>query len=81
MQTVTGGPAKDKDGRPGSDQGSKGGAVPEPLKLVGGIGMELLRDVAAVRDAMLEAAGNAWKGVRDATVDVMQYQYGPEVRF
>jgi hypothetical protein len=28
---------------------------------------------------MLDAAGNAWKGARDATVDVMSYQYGGEV--
>jgi hypothetical protein len=28
---------------------------------------------------MLDAAGNAWSGMRVATVDVMQYQYGNEV--
>jgi hypothetical protein len=28
---------------------------------------------------MLDAAGNAWSGMREATVDVMQYQYGNEV--
>jgi hypothetical protein len=28
---------------------------------------------------MLGAAGNAWSGMREATVDVMQYQYGNEV--
>jgi hypothetical protein len=37
------------------------------------------QDIAAVRDAMLDAAGNAWSGMREATVDVMQYQYGNEV--
>lgn len=25
---------------------------------------------------MLDAAGNAWSGMREATVDVMQYQVG-----
>lgn len=28
---------------------------------------------------MLDAVGNAWSGMREATVDVMQYQYGNEV--
>jgi len=37
------------------------------------------QDIAAVRDAMLDAAGNAWSGMREATVDVMAYQYGSEV--
>lgn len=32
-----------------------------------------------MRDAMIDAAGNAWTGMREATVDVMQYQYGSEV--
>lgn len=32
-----------------------------------------------MRDAMLDAAGNAWSGMREATVDVVQYQYGNEV--
>lgn len=40
----------------------------------------LVQDIAAVRDAMLDAAGQAWQGAREATVDVMQYQYGGEVR-
>jgi hypothetical protein len=38
-----------------------------------------LQDIASVRDAMLDAAGNAWSGMREATVDVMSYQYGNEV--
>jgi hypothetical protein len=38
VNTVSGG----KDGKNGADQ-SKTGPVPEPLKMVGGIGMELLR--------------------------------------
>lgn len=59
--------------------GSNKPVVPEPLMMVGGIGMELLRDIAAVRDAVLAAAGDAWQGVRAATVDVMSYQYGQEV--
>lgn len=40
----------------------------------------LPQDIAAVRDAVLAAAGDAWQGVRAATVDVMSYQYGQEVR-
>jgi hypothetical protein len=39
-----------------------------------------LQDIAAVRDAVLDAAGNAWQGARSATVDVMNYQYGEQVR-
>jgi hypothetical protein len=34
-----------------------------------------------VRDAVLDAAGNAWQGARSATVDVMNYQYGEQVSF
>ncbi|KAF8058434.1 sbpA [Scenedesmus sp. PABB004] len=71
VQTVTSAAGKDKAG--------EGGKVPEPLVAVGGIGMELLRDIAAVRDAVLGAAGSAWAGARAATVDVMEYQYGGEV--
>lgn len=40
----------------------------------------MLQDIAAVRDAMLDAAGQAWTGARAATVDVLQYQYGGEVK-
>jgi hypothetical protein len=39
----------------------------------------LFQDIAAVRDAVLDAAGNAWQGARSATVDVMNYQYGEQV--
>jgi hypothetical protein len=38
-----------------------------------------LQDIAAVRDAVLDAAGNTWQGARSATVDVMSYQYGEQV--
>lgn len=31
-----------------------------------------VQDIAAVRDAMLDAAGNAWSGMREAAVDVMR---------
>lgn len=39
-----------------------------------------VQDIAAVRDAVLDAAGSAWQGARSATVDVMNYQYGEQVR-
>lgn len=42
--------------------------------------LSLPQDIAAVRDAVLSAAGNAWHGARVATVDVMNYQYGTEVQ-
>eukprot|EP00775_Hariotina_reticulata_P005789 gene5789-6028_t len=61
------------------DGNTRESSMPQPLRAAGGIGLELLRDVAAVRDAMLAAAGSAWQGARAATVDVMQYQYGSEV--
>lgn len=36
------------------------------------------QDIAAVRDAMVSAAGEAWGGLRAATVDVFDYQYGEQ---
>lgn len=41
VNTVSGGSKDSKSG--GGDQSSKQGPLPEPLKMVGGIGMELLR--------------------------------------
>eukprot|EP00878_Enallax_costatus_P023477 GHUV01024973.1.p1 GENE.GHUV01024973.1~~GHUV01024973.1.p1 ORF type:complete len:414 (+),score=146.25 GHUV01024973.1:1024-2265(+) len=78
VKTATAG--KGKDGSTAAAAaGSSNGGVPEPLVVVGGIGMEVMRDIAAVRDAVLAAAGSAWQGARVATVDVMNYQYGGEV--
>lgn len=73
VQTVSAA-GSSKDGREAAPK-----KVPEPVAAVGGIGMELLRDIAAVRDAMLDAAGNAWKGAREATIEVTRYQYGEQV--
>ncbi|WIA37760.1 hypothetical protein OEZ86_014635 [Tetradesmus obliquus] len=80
VQTVSSAAGK-KDGDKGGSGSSSGGGgkVAAPLAAVGGIGIELLRDIAAVRDAVLDAAGSAWQGARSATVDVMNYQYGEQV--
>lgn len=34
------------------------------------------QDIAAVRDAMVGAVGTAWSGLKDATVEVFDHQYG-----
>jgi len=36
------------------------------------------QDVAAVRDAMLNAVGTAWGGLKEATVEVFEHQYGDQ---
>ena len=36
------------------------------------------QDIAAVRDAMVNAVGTAWGGLKDATVDVFEHQYGEQ---
>lgn len=71
----------------GEDKGKKGAAAassssglmarPE-VKAVGGVGMEILRDIAAVRDAMVNTVGTAWNGLKEATVEVFDYQYGDQ---
>lgn len=72
-----------KDGKGGKAgagaSSSEGGLASRPeVKAAGGLGMELLRDVAAVRDAMVQSVGAAWGGLRSATVDVFEYQYGDQ---
>ena len=49
-------------------------------KIVSPSNLSCMQDIANVRDAMLGAVGSAWQGARDATVEVMNYQYGPQVR-
>lgn len=36
------------------------------------------QDIAAVRDAMVGAVGTAWSGLKEATVDVFDHQYGAQ---
>jgi hypothetical protein len=59
--------------------GGKNGGNSAVAKDVGSVGVELLRDAASVRDALLAAVGQAFGGARDAVVDVMSHQYGQEM--
>jgi hypothetical protein len=68
VNTVSGGPKDSKSG--GGDQSNKQGPMPEPLKMVGGIGMELLR----VSDRAAAAAGPA---AAAAVAAVLQNWYQP----
>lgn len=73
MNVVSGGEDKKKG------EASSSGLLQQPgVKAVGGIGMEILRDVAAVRDAMISTVGTAWTGLKEATVEVFDYQYGDQ---
>lgn len=71
-------PAKDVKGK-GKDEANSGeGGLMQrrEVKAVGGVGMEILRDIAAVRDALVNSVGTAWTGFKDATVEVFDHQYG-----
>ncbi|KIZ03693.1 hypothetical protein MNEG_4263 [Monoraphidium neglectum] len=70
----------DGGGGGGSGSGSGGsGLMARPeVKAAGGVGMEILRDVAAVRDALVNSVGAAWGGFKVATVDVFEHQYGAQ---
>jgi hypothetical protein len=72
-----GGKGKGKDGADASGAvGGNAGVVRD----VGSVGVEMLRDAAAVRDALLAAVGTAFNGAREAVVDVVGHQYGGEAR-